>query len=77
MTHEEAAADVLQRLYRTYQDAAQRLDEAEKAVKVLQRETRIAWLRYKRQALWIKADELRRQLEQTEAQAAAIKLDND
>lgn len=66
--------DQLQQLYLDRKDAEWALRQAEKLTQDCRARALRAELRYRRQALWIKADELRRELQKTEMAAAAIHI---
>lgn len=68
----DVQADLLQRYFNDHRDAQNDLARAERAVEQAKAAERVAGLRYKRQALWIRADELRKTLAQVEHEAAAV-----
>lgn len=76
MTDETNYADELDRLYALLKDSRMREARAYSDYAALKRAREIHEKRYQRQALWIKADELRKQLANTEAAAAAIRLED-
>jgi hypothetical protein len=74
MNQEEAAANTLDKMRAEHARACRDLHAARIALRLAERDERIARLRYDRQALWIRADELRKELARVENEAAAIRV---
>lgn len=66
--------DNLQRLFDVRREAERRLKAAQTELKLAEAAAEVANLRYRRQALWLRADELRNALERVEAEAANIQI---
>lgn len=75
-TVEQAAADKLDRLYKEFVAAHHALNDATTALEAADERYRRAKALYRRQALWIKADEHRKRAEEAEAEARGITLEN-
>lgn len=71
-SQEQQAADELDRLFAAKRSADELLVRAKRELKECQTNALRAESFYKRQALWIRADELRRELAKVEAEAASI-----
>ncbi len=64
--------DELQTLFEEKRRAQNAINIAQLNLEAAQAHARVCELRYSRQALWIRADELRKQLAEVEAQVARI-----
>lgn len=72
MNEEQQAANELDNLFADKRRAEQRVAAAATELKLANAELARCAARYKRQALWIRADELRKELARVENQAANI-----
>ena len=77
MNPDTPMADALNDCFDERRAAQIRLNKAKAELQEAEKAAKIADLRYQRQALWIKRDELRQQLEQVEAQVSKITLSGD
>lgn len=73
-THEQSMARELQALFNARRDAEARVRRAESELTMARTEAERATLRYKRQTLWIQADEMRKNLAKVENEAASIRM---
>ena len=71
---ERTAADELDELFDQVRRADADLHRAESYVERAARASTVAHLRYKRKALWIRADELRHELAEVENEALSIQV---
>lgn len=67
----------LDRLYAARTEAERKLGQAQREAKKWEQESDRLALLYRRQALWLRADELRRELAAVENEAANITLSGD
>lgn len=77
MNPDNPMADALNDCFDERRAAQIRLNKAKAELQEAEKAAKIADLRYQRQALWIKRDELRQQLEQVESQVSKITLSGD